>query len=194
MSFFQSSSNKTLEKNSLPWRAKLFLKSSVIHKEKNLFNFARKKIIENRENDNLLYEYVLTELESEIIIKGLWAKAIALAEGNEKKIEPLYMQYRVQNIKDKFTKLNIAYNDMKKEVLFNKIKSIFSEKTKDLEIITDFNLETKPISKEEKNTREIEQQKKEAIEKELKEKQRMEEEAFEILPNGMRLNKWGEEV
>ena len=154
-----------------------------------MFNFARKKIIEKRENDDLLYEYVLTELESEIIIKSLWAKAIALAEGNEKKIEPLYMQYRVQNIKDQFTKLNIAYNDIKKEVLFNKIKSIFSEKTKDLEIITDSNLEAKPISKEEKKAREIEQQK-----KELKEKRRIDSETFEILPSGMRLNEWGEEV
>ena len=93
-----------------------------------LFNFAKKIIIENRENDDLLYEYVLTEIENEIIIKSLWAKAIAMAEGNEKKVEPLYMQYRVQNIKDQFTKLNIAYSDMKKEVLFNQIKSIFNPK------------------------------------------------------------------
>jgi hypothetical protein len=35
------------------------------------------------------------------------------------------MQYRVQNIKDQFTKLNIAYDEMKKEILFTKIKSIF---------------------------------------------------------------------
>ena len=90
-----------------------------------MFNFIRKTIIENRENDDVLYEYVLSELENEIIIKSLWAKAIAKAEGNDKKIEPLYMQYRVQNIKDQFSKLNIAYSDMKKEVLFNKIKSIF---------------------------------------------------------------------
>ena len=37
----------------------------------NLFNFAKKIIIENRENDDLLYEYVLAEIENEIIIKGL---------------------------------------------------------------------------------------------------------------------------
>jgi hypothetical protein len=35
------------------------------------------------------------------------------------------MQYRVQNIKDQFTKLNIAYDEMKKEILFTQIKSIF---------------------------------------------------------------------
>jgi len=90
-----------------------------------MFNFIRKSIIENRENDDMLYEYVLSEIEDKIIIKSLWAKAIAKAEGNDKKIEPLYMQYRVQNIKDQFSKLNIAYSDMRKEVLFNKIKSIF---------------------------------------------------------------------
>ena len=74
-----------------------------------MFNFSRKKIIEHRESDNLLFEYTLTEIENGIIIKSLWAKAIALAEGDEQKIKPLYMQYRVQNIKDQFMKLNIEY-------------------------------------------------------------------------------------
>ena len=91
----------------------------------NLFNFVKKTIIENRENDDLLYEYVLSELENEIIIKSLWAKSIAMSKGNNDAIKALYMQYRVQNIKDQFTKLNIAYNDLQKEILFNNIKSMF---------------------------------------------------------------------
>ena len=92
-----------------------------------MFDFAKKVIIENRENDDLLYEFTLTELENNIIVKSLWAKAIALSEGNENKIKSLYMQYRVQNIKDQFTKQNIAYSELKRELLFQKIKSIFSE-------------------------------------------------------------------
>jgi len=92
-----------------------------------LFNFARKKIIENRENDDLLFEYVSIELEKEIISKSLWSKATAYSEGNKAKIRPLYMQYRVQNIKDQFTKLDIEYYEFQKEVLFEKIKNIFTE-------------------------------------------------------------------
>ncbi len=68
-----------------------------------MFNFIRKTIIENRENDDVLYEYVLSELENEIIIKSLWAKAIAKAEGNDKKIEPLY-----SNIEYKILKINLV--------------------------------------------------------------------------------------
>ena len=80
-------------------------------------------MIEDRESDNLLYEYVLTELENGIVIKALWAKAMAKAEGNENKIQSLYMQFRVQNIKDQFTKLQIAYDRLTREQLFQKIKS-----------------------------------------------------------------------
>ena len=116
-----------------------------------MFNFARKKIIENRENDDLLFEYVLTELENEIVIKSLWAKAIALAEGNEKKIEPLYMQYRVQNIKDQFSKLNIAYSEIKKEVLFQKIKSTLTLGEKSASDTKEINIEQPPKQKEDKD-------------------------------------------
>jgi len=136
-----------------------------------MFNFAKKIIIENRENDDLLYEFVLTEIENEIIIKSLWAKSIAMAEGNKNKVEPLYMQYRVQNIKDQFTKLNIAYQDIKKEILFQKIKAIFTESQ--IEEINTPIKKPKPIKKLE---------------------QREEETPFEILADGTKLNKYGEVI
>ena len=79
--------------------------------------------ITERTNDAILYEYVLTELEEDIKFKGLWAKAYANSEGNENRIEPLYMQYRVQAIKDSLTAMEIAYNKMTKQDLFTYIKS-----------------------------------------------------------------------
>jgi hypothetical protein len=94
-----------------------------------MFDSIKKAIIQNREDDALLYEYVLTEIENSVILKGLWAKAMALSEGNDNKIQPLYMQYRVQSIKDEFTKLNIAYKEMSKDPLFRKISSIYAEPT-----------------------------------------------------------------
>jgi hypothetical protein len=92
-----------------------------------MFDSIKKALIQNREDDALLYEYVLTEIENEVILKGLWAKAMALSEGNDNKIRPLYMQYRVQSIKDEFTKLNIAYKEMTRDPLFKKITAVFAE-------------------------------------------------------------------
>jgi predicted DNA-binding protein len=92
-----------------------------------MFDTIKKVLIQNREDDALLYEYVLTEIENEVILKGLWAKAMALSEGNDNKIQPLYMQYRVQSIKDEFTKLNIAYKELTKKPLFEKIASFMRD-------------------------------------------------------------------
>ncbi len=92
-----------------------------------MFNYFKKIAISNRVNDEFLYEYVLNEIETDTVAKGLWAKAIAHSEGNEKKVKPLYMQYRVQDIKDEFTKKNIAYEELKRDTLYKKISSIFTE-------------------------------------------------------------------
>jgi hypothetical protein len=88
-----------------------------------LFDKFKMSKITDRANDEILYEYVLTELEENIKFKGLWAKAYANSEGNENKIEPLYMQYRVQSIKDSLTSMEIAYNEMAKQELFQYIKN-----------------------------------------------------------------------
>lgn len=101
-----------------------------------MFNIIKKKIIKNRDNDDILFEYVLDEMETGLIIKASWAKALAYSEGNHEKAESLYMQYRVQQIKDIFTKMHFQYNDLKREILFSKIKSLFdkSETDKTIEI------------------------------------------------------------
>jgi len=93
-----------------------------------MFDYFKKKAIINRSNDELLYEYVLEELEKNIKVKGLWAKAYANSDGNEKGIEPLYMKYRVQSIKDAFSILQISYNEYQREQLFHFIKNkLFNE-------------------------------------------------------------------
>lgn len=109
-----------------------------------MFDTIRKAVIQNREDDALLYEYVLTEIESNVILKGLWAKAMALSEGNDNKIQPLYMQYRVQSIKDEFTKLRIAYKELSRDPLFKKLASIYSTQNTDIPAQT---IENKPQEK-----------------------------------------------
>ena len=107
-----------------------------------MFNYFKKKAIESRVNDELLYEYVIDELEKNIKVKGLWAKAYANSDGNDNKIEPLYMQYRVQAIKDMFSSLEIIYDELPKQKLFDfisngynteKLKKIEDEKLKKIE-------------------------------------------------------------
>jgi tetratricopeptide (TPR) repeat protein len=116
------------------------------------------------DNDDLLYEYVLEELEKIEPIKGLWAKAIAHSEGNNEKAKSLYMQYRVQVIKDEFKALELDYNSLKKEQIFSTIKNgfKFNEETKKIKIQQEEKIE------EEKKVAEKQQQ--ELLKKEDEEK------------------------
>ena len=110
-----------------------------------MFNFIKKAIIANRAEETILYEYVLDELEDGYKVRGLWAKALAMSEGDENKATSLYMQYRVQNIKDFFVSLKIAYEELSKAQIKNKLINLVKNnevknnvpKTRDIEIIKD---------------------------------------------------------
>ena len=95
-----------------------------------MFNYFKKNAISNRANDTVLYEYVMSEIENNFKIKGLWAKAYANSNGNDNKIEPLYMQFRVQSIKDKFTAIDIAYQELSRKKLFEFIGNGFKDSSK----------------------------------------------------------------
>ena len=47
-----------------------------------MFDYFKKIAISNRADDELLYEYVLNEMENDILVKGLWGKALANSNGN----------------------------------------------------------------------------------------------------------------
>ena len=60
-----------------------------------------------------LYEQVLREIESGTRRDGLWAKAFQKSRGNEEEAKALYIEYRVQSIKDEAelsTELSEQYN------------------------------------------------------------------------------------
>jgi len=87
-------------------------------------------------SDEVLYEFVMDEMEQESeLIKGLWAKALAHAEGNDSKAKALYMQYRVQAIKDQLSALQIDLSDLSKEELFEIIKNGFTIIPQKIQII-----------------------------------------------------------
>jgi hypothetical protein len=75
-----------------------------------LFSKFRKKSAVTRLSEERLYKFVLDEINIGDIRDGLWAKALAFSDGNEGKTESLYIQYRVQSIKDEFEVLEPASN------------------------------------------------------------------------------------
>lgn len=54
----------------------------------------------SRLSEELLYEQVLAEIDSGVFREGLRAKALANAGGDSQKTRALYIQYRVQSIRD----------------------------------------------------------------------------------------------
>lgn len=114
-----------------------------------MLNIIKKAGIINRANDEILYEYVLDEMDQGIQIKGLWAKALAHSDGMESKAESMYMQYRVQSIKDQFDALKIAYDEMSRKRLFDYIKNGFKEPVQEIKKIEEVKQveETKKVEK-----------------------------------------------
>lgn len=95
-------------------------------------------------SDELLYEFVMDEMEQESeLIKGLWAKALAHSEGNDSKAKSLYMQYRVQAIKDQLSALQIDLGDLSKEELFESIKNGFTVIPEKIQILKEQKAEAK---------------------------------------------------
>jgi len=106
--------------------------------------------LEKQNNDELLYEYVLNEIEENKKMKGIWAKALAHSDGNDEKAKSLYMQYRVESIQDKFATLGVAYNKLSKEKLFEIINNNFEEEYEKFNTI-----KAKKIQKEEEKYNKI---------------------------------------
>lgn len=79
-----------------------------------MFNRFKKAAIEYRTEENILYEYVLDELEEGTKIKGIWGRALANSDGDVNKANSLYLKYRVQEIKDILNSMKIAYEEASK--------------------------------------------------------------------------------
>lgn len=110
-------------------------------------------------SDELIYEYVLSEVEEDKTIKKLWAKAIAQSEGNDKKVQSSYMLLRVEAIKKEFSTIGVDYSLLTMDELIHHIEILFFD---------DDWLEQKILSKKQVETEKEEQEKKAALEKDLK--------------------------
>ena len=65
-----------------------------------MFKKLRRNSAAARLLEEQLYEQVVVELSTGKKRDGLWAKALANSDGIEEKAKALYIQYRVQSIKD----------------------------------------------------------------------------------------------
>ena len=65
-----------------------------------MFEKYRRKSASARLVEEQLYEQVVVELSNGQKRTGLWAKALANCDGVEERAKSLYIQYRVQSIKD----------------------------------------------------------------------------------------------
>lgn len=66
-----------------------------------------------------LYEQVVSELINGEKRSGLWAKALANSNGIEEKAKALYIQYRVQSIKDEIEISTIVKHQAENEAEIN---------------------------------------------------------------------------
>ena len=65
-----------------------------------IFDKPKKTAIESRRYQEKLYEVALEEFENSEIRKGLYAKALSMADGNKEKAEGIYLKLRVKSIMD----------------------------------------------------------------------------------------------
>jgi hypothetical protein len=101
-----------------------------------MFDYLKKIAISGRTDDELLYEFVLSEMENGVVAKGLWGKALANSGGDNANAKSIYMKYRVQSIKDIFTSQKIAYNELSKPILFQYIEDKIFPMTNDYTNLT----------------------------------------------------------
>ena len=65
-----------------------------------IFDKVKKTTIASRQREEILYGVALEEVENNEIRKGLYAKALAKAEGDKEKADGIYLKLRVQSIMD----------------------------------------------------------------------------------------------
>jgi len=81
-----------------------------------LFKKIQRNAAASRLLEEKLFEQVALELSEGKRRNGLWAKALANCDGNEKKAKSLYIRYRVQSIKDEAEILEVVAEEKKMKI------------------------------------------------------------------------------
>jgi hypothetical protein len=80
-----------------------------------LFDKIKKKNAVKRLLEEMLYEKVIQEMSEGQLREGLWGKALAKSNGSNKKARSLYIDYRVQSIKDEIELFELMKAEAEKE-------------------------------------------------------------------------------
>jgi len=98
-----------------------------------IFDKVKKTTIESRRYEEKLYEVALEEVEAGEVRKGLYAKAVAKADGDKEKADGIYLKLRVQAIMDDIESKQIDQRESK-EVL-KVVQSIENKKLKEPQLV-----------------------------------------------------------
>lgn len=85
-------------------------------------NRAISRLIEDK-----LYELALNEVDKDILKRGTWARALSKSDGIHEKAKSIYLQYRVEAMKDEAQVIEAIINEINKE---DKHKEVISTSTK----------------------------------------------------------------
>ncbi len=75
------------------------------------------------ERDEHIFAYVMDELENGVKNEALWVKAYAMVDGIEEKITPRYIQYRVEELKEKLKDNYIDFKSIAKDDIYHSLYS-----------------------------------------------------------------------
>jgi len=95
----------------------------------NIINQLNNKLkgLKGRKREEIFYEIVLTEIEKGYKKKGLLAKALADCDGDQSKVESIYIKLRVQSLKD-----DIAIKAENEQLKINRINERKQKKLNEL--------------------------------------------------------------
>jgi len=92
-----------------------------------LFDKVNKNKIELRRREERLYEIALDEVDSGGVRKGLYAKALAAAHGDNNKAGGIYLKLRVRSLMDEIESKQIDHRA--DEALFKELKEFAKKET-----------------------------------------------------------------
>lgn len=109
--------------------------------------FDKFKSHEEKFSEEALYAAVLKEMESGIRKDGLWAKALAKSEFNHDKAKALYIELRVQSVKDENDFLQKEVRRLDKAKVSDSQLAKFKEAQEEREFIEQIEKSNPPIYK-----------------------------------------------
>lgn len=80
-----------------------------------MFKKFKQKSAVNRIVEEQLYDIVAKEIKNGNIREGLWAKALAKSEGDQERANSLYIEYRVQSLKDELELIEFIKKEKNEE-------------------------------------------------------------------------------